>query len=473
MSALFFATGKPVIDVPQRNFSSRARTILEMSWARTGTAPPSIIVAEPTVLQPTVTIQSIISEVSAFQSVEIIDDQSTITELTVLQPAVITQSTAGEMSTLQLSINDAATLHLSVQSDGDSSGTELDDSLHDEDYVGESSNSTSSSDDTSSSEDATLETLDSPSTETGRSRKRERTNVLKKGRKRARNVDKWESTIRRKNKEGGLPYKTRTGRDVPQKEAQYIDCTKCRFHCADKFSSDKRNECCQYYYSIDNNRNKDFLCKMVKVASIDRRRRGHGQRPKNHSCSYYLPTGCNEERVCQKFFCKTLAISKKSVNYAIKHKNELGQFCEPNLKKGLRPSNKTSDLRTNFVHEHISSFPLVESHYCRANSSAQYLSPELSIAEMYRLYKGHFCSEKNITDPVTFGVYRRIFVTDYNIRFFVPKKDQCSTCNGYYEATTEDKVNMQSEWEAHKMREKEAMDMKKVGQGSSCSKHIC
>jgi len=84
------------------------------------------------------------------------------------------------------------------------------------------------------------------------------------------------------------------------------------------------------------------------------------------------------------------------------------------------------------------------------NTVATYLSPDLNISEMYRLYLYDFCVHRNITDPVTKGIYRRIFVSDFNISFFVPKKDQCSLCNGYYEATGDDKESLKAEWEEHK-----------------------
>jgi len=56
------------------------------------------------------------------------------------------------------------------------------------------------------------------------------------------------------------------------------------------------------------------------------------------------------------------------------------------------------------------------------NTVAAYLNSELNISEMYRLYLHDFCVQGNIADPVTKGIYRRIFVSDFNIRFFVPKK---------------------------------------------------
>lgn len=47
-------------------------------------------------------------------------------------------------------------------------------------------------------------------------------------------------------------------------------------------------------------------------------------------------------------------------------------------------------LNINLVKEHINSFPKVESHYCRRDSSKLYLSSDLNKAVMYRLYTDNF-----------------------------------------------------------------------------------
>lgn len=53
------------------------------------------------------------------------------------------------------------------------------------------------------------------------------------------------------------------------------------------------------------------------------------------------------------------------------------------------------------VMEHISRFPVIESHYCRESSQRHYLEQGLSVAKMYELYK-----------------------EDFNLAFYQPKKDR-------------------------------------------------
>jgi len=283
----------------------------------------------------------------------------------------------------------------------------------------------------------------------------------KKGRKRIKRSESWASEIRKVNRDKGLPYKNKKGKDIAAKVLRNVDCSRCKFQCASKISDDQRLEINKHYYSVVWERKKAFICSLVKANTTIVQRRGKGVRPKTISRAYYLPGSSDDQkRVCQKFFCATLVIGRKVIEHAIANKNELGEFISKNLKKGKAPPNKTADVRVEAVRKHIRSFAQVESHYCRAKTSAKYLSPGLSICELYRLYRDDFCISEKLTDPVSKGVYRRIFVTEFNLRFFVPKKDQCSVCNAYYGATGDDKESLKPNWEQHKIRENESMSAK-------------
>ena len=125
--------------------------------------------------------------------------------------------------------------------------------------------------------------------------------IIKTGRKRTRNCESWKCTIRKKNRNNGLPYITRSGISVAMKNPKKVNCSKCRFHCEEKINEEKRIECCRYYYSIADERKKDFICANVLTGTVGYRR-STGIRPKNISCFYYLAVDGAAQRVCQKFF---------------------------------------------------------------------------------------------------------------------------------------------------------------------------
>jgi hypothetical protein len=91
------------------------------------------------------------------------------------------------------------------------------------------------------------------------------------------------------------------------------------------------------------------------------------------------------------------------------------------------PGNKTSKADDQFVHVHINSFSVVESHNTRKDTNRKYLAPELNIKKMYELYKEE-CTNSG-RKPVIQIFYRKMFNTQYNFSFFYPKKDQCSVCS--------------------------------------------
>ena len=105
-------------------------------------------------------------------------------------------------------------------------------------------------------------------------------------------------------------------------------------------------------------------------------------RKKGKSCECYLVGNSEKKRVCQSFFCRTFAISNCVGYAALKGKGESGIYTKQDGRIGRPAPNKTEDDRVKHVHDHINSFPRVEPHYCRRDSTMQYLSPELNGAQM-------------------------------------------------------------------------------------------
>ena len=81
------------------------------------------------------------------------------------------------------------------------------------------------------------------------------------------------------------------------------------------------------------------------------------------------------------------------------------------------------------VKTHINSFPKMESHYCRKSTKRQYLASNLNITRMYELYKDQQKSKNKLF--VRQAVYRTIFLTEFNLGFHIPKKDQCKLCTKF------------------------------------------
>lgn len=203
-----------------------------------------------------------------------------------------------------------------------------------------------------------------------------------------------------------------------------------------------------------------FLSSLIKNVDVERRSK---TAIKNRSTSrhLYLVNGDGEKkRVCLKFFCSTFSISHRVVELTMRNIGLGSTYVGHDRRLGKCPVNKTTDENRDLVLEHINSFPTVEAHYCRKNSKKLYLSSDLNLSIMYRLYK-EFCVEKDKAH-VSEYVYRKLFNELSPQRsFFVPKKDQCFLCNAYQSKKIEERtVPIQEEWEQYKRREKEALDSK-------------
>ena len=99
----------------------------------------------------------------------------------------------------------------------------------------------------------------------------------------------------------------------------------------------------------------------------------------------------------------------------------------------------TSEEIKQQIHRHIKSFPTIESHYGRSNTSKgkKYLSPQLSVTLMHELYlEMHEPQEYarireggNGNPQVKYDFYREYFNSHFNLSFGVPKTDTCATCD--------------------------------------------
>jgi len=249
-------------------------------------------------------------------------------------------------------------------------------------------------------------------------------------------------------------------------------------------------------HTSDTTRQKNYICSLVSELPVKRRRpRTNNKIAKNSGDSEYnldddldlnviidhneenqravsreyflLSSNSEKKRVCQKFFCATLSITFPVVNNALKNCNDFGMYTGIDERKGQVALNKLQLEKRNKVKNHINLFPRVESHYCRRDSSKQYLSSDLNISSMYRLYceqiktESYMLSPEGQEIPVNINIYRKIF-NEYEpkLGFNMPKKDQCNKCNIFKDASEEQQNLLRPEWEQHKEREKEAMDSK-------------
>ena len=142
-----------------------------------------------------------------------------------------------------------------------------------------------------------------------------------------------------------------------------------------------------------------------------------------------------------------------------------GATTSPMDKRGKHTNrpNRIDDTIITQIDQHICSFPAKSSHYSRNNNHhKKYLSEDLSVAKMHRLYLEKFepvvAAELNlggITKPIVkYEFYLNRFNTHHNLSFGRPRSDTCSTCDAFElkikeELDTSAKSKLQAEKELH------------------------
>ena len=146
---------------------------------------------------------------------------------------------------------------------------------------------------------------------------------------------------------------------------------------------------------------------------------------KSHVYKYYLEYNNTRVQVCKELFCGTLSISQQRIYYFHEKIQNPTTSVPRSPLKGRNVKKHTSNEKLEMVRNHIKSFPVVESHYCRAKSNKQYLDGSLTLTKMYDLFK------VTVENSVKENIYRKVLNEEFNLSFFNPKKDRCDECEEY------------------------------------------
>lgn len=89
--------------------------------------------------------------------------------------------------------------------------------------------------------------------------------------------------------------------------------------------------------------------------------------------------------VCKRFL-NTLGITQRTLRTAVQKVSQYG-VIEKDKRGGRSAIRKENDvILRELVEKHIDRYPRVESHYCRANSTREYLNSDLTLQKMYAMF---------------------------------------------------------------------------------------
>lgn len=208
----------------------------------------------------------------------------------------------------------------------------------------------------------------------------------------------------------------------------------------------------QKFYADSVKVNQDIrLCHMLSAEHIRRKKAQGLLAHKQISISYFLKNRTGKSiRVCQPFFTAVLGITKHRTNSIAKVLLQGGVPKEN--RGGDRVSNKTTNKKE-LVRNFIKKLKGRESHYNRNKSKRMYLSANLSIAKLRKMF-----NHQNLPENwVSYSMFRNIFVNDFNIGFSSPASDVCGKCTRLkeqykMETKTEKRSQILVEYRVHKKR---------------------
>ncbi|KAG5875583.1 hypothetical protein JTB14_004741 [Gonioctena quinquepunctata] len=175
------------------------------------------------------------------------------------------------------------------------------------------------------------------------------------------------------------------------------------------FTNANRGKLFEAYNEIGKLTNeREFIVRHTKVDTTKQKTSNKDQSRRQNTIFYYLTRNNGKVLVCKKFFLGTLGISERTMRTALKKVNASG-IVEPD-KRGGRQSQEVKK-RDFTIHEaiekHINKFPKIQSHYCRAKSTREYLHPDPTISKMYSLFLEEQNEVKGEKPSIT--TYRNIF----------------------------------------------------------------
>lgn len=317
---------------------------------------------------------------------------------------------------------------------------DLDDSLNDPNFRDSSTSSSSSSE--SDSVDSDIQNssavLDSDIS----------TKENKITKSRYANPDKWIKNKAATLRNSGKSYRSsHSKKNIRERQVRPPCGQKCRIKCPIKISEEQRAKIFEKYWGLEDlTRQRNFIFKSIVQVNPSYRYQKPGSRRRLNS-SFHFEIDGEMIKVCKQFFKATLDINDRPIRTVIT-KNEMG-FIDEDFRGKHGQHKKLAPEIKDGIRKHINSIPRIESHYLRQHTTREYIDGGKTIADLFRDYKAD-CKEQQ-KPSASLSTYTYLFNHEFNISFFVPKKDQCELCAGFMNADNEEKAILKEQYDKHQL----------------------
>lgn len=185
------------------------------------------------------------------------------------------------------------------------------------------------------------------------------------------------------------------------------------------------------FWKLSDEKKLHFYSKFVERKDALRKRTANEHSRKHKTFVYHFELNGQFIRVCREFFLTTINVSQSRIYYFFRTNMNTATGVAKSPMKGKHQKHCIPPDVLDHIREHIKSFPVVDSHYCRASTQKQYLDQRLSVPKMYDLYLESDLIKSADHQPAKLHMYRKIFDEEFNYGFFKPRKDRCDTCEAF------------------------------------------
>lgn len=170
---------------------------------------------------------------------------------------------------------------------------------------------------------------------------------------------------------------------------------------------------------------------------------------------YHLKTKAKILPVCKTMFLNTVGVTQKLVYRAV---SILDSSKPQRQRKAVLAPDSILVRKRSSANTFLSKLTKMESHYCRASSSKEYLEPMWdSMDHLYREYV-NCCAEEG--HPVASKTSFVQMFNDMNLGLFSPRKDQCDLCCEYKQGAIDKAIYEQHIIDKNCARDEKVADTK-------------
>lgn len=283
----------------------------------------------------------------------------------------------------------------------------------------------------------------------------ESTASSKQTRKRQRNTKSWKKNVAKEKLSKGQEHLNPKGKLIRGRALKPGCDESCKLGCSHRFGeSDRKAIHQEFWNSYPTKESKwAFLALNVDQTKVMKHTGKEGEHKRKYSRVYSFRVRGEKIRVCKTMFLATLDICDAWVDTSMRKRDSRTGGISPDKRTfhGARKPNEELEKMKETVREHIRSLPRMPAHYTRATSSREYLHDNIqSVADMVTIYE-EWMTEKHpeMEKIATYRQYNDIFNNEFNISFFIAKKDQCEDCVQYELASAEEKEKLKPAFDEH------------------------